>query len=407
MPQISASRTKIFRRRSIIFSESPTHFTLEEVSDKIKKWRLILGQESDPERSVSLEKEQQHVDSALEALYQSERKGGLGDSSPKLHRWLGDIRKYFPTPMVQVLQRDAMERLGIQRMLLEPELLESLEPDISLVSALLGLKNAIPVQTRETARMVVQKLVRQLEEQLRTPLEQSVRGALTRSSRTRRPKGKEIDWDRTIRANLKHYQPEQKSLVLESLIGQGRKKRSVKELILLVDQSGSMISSIVYSGIIGSVLASINSLKTSFVVFDTQVADLSGLLDDPLELLFSTQLGGGTDINQALAYAQQLVTYPAETILVVISDLYEGGNVSDTLTRYRQLVHSGVRVLNILALSDEGAPDYDRKLARQLSNMGIPSFACTPEKFPGLMGALLSGREVEAWMEGEGVVPKG
>ena len=377
------------------------------IPDKIRKWRLILGPDADPEKAVPLEKGHALVDSALDVLYQSDRQGGLGDSSPKLHRWLGDIRKFFPTPMVQILQRDALERLGIERMLMEPELLDSLEPDISLVTALLSLKSAIPVKTRETARQVVQKLVRQLEEQLRTPMEQSIRGALTRSIRTRRPKGKEIDWDQTIRANLKHYQPEQQGLVLENLIGQGRRTRSLKELILLVDQSASMTHSMVYAGILGSVLASVNSLKTSFVAFDTQVADLSDLLDDPVELLFSTQLGGGTDIHHALGYAQQLISRPSETSLVVISDLYEGANVSDTLQRYHQLVYSGVRVINILALSDEGAPDYERKLAQELSNMGIPSFACTPEQFPRLMGAILSGREMEAWMAAEGVVPKG
>ena len=379
----------------------------EKDLERIKKWRLILGKEADPDQGVSLEEEQAQMDAALEALYQSDRDGGLADSSPKLHRWLGDIRKYFPTPVVQVLQRDAWEQLGIERMLLEPELLETLEPDISLVSTLLALKSAIPAQTRETARQVVQKLVRQLEAQLRTPLEQNIRGALTRAIRTRRPKGKEIDWHQTIRANLKHYQADKRGLILETLIGQGRRSRSLKELILLVDQSASMTSSMIYAGIMGSIMVSLRSLKTSFLAFDTQVADLTGLLEDPVELLFSTQLGGGTDIHKALTYAESLIGQARETILVVISDLYEGGNVSETLHRYFHLVRSGVRVINILALSDAGAPDYDKKLAQQLSNMGIPSFACTPAQFPRLMGALLSDIEIETWMNEEGVVHKG
>ena len=372
------------------------------MQDRIQKWRLILGQEADPDKDVQLEGDTAQMDEALETLYQSDRQGGLGDSAPKLHRWLGDIRKYFPTPVVQVLQRDAWERLGIDRMLLEPELLESLEPDISLVGALLALKGAIPAQTRETARLVVQKLVRQLEEQLRLPLEQSIRGALTRSIRTRRPKGKEIDWHQTIRTNLKHYQPDKKGLILEALIGQGRRNHSLKELILLVDQSASMTSSIIYAGIIGSILASVRALKTSFIVFDTQVADLSGLLEDPVELLFSTQLGGGTDIHKALTYAEKRVERPRDTVLVVISDLYEGGNAQDTLRKYHQLLQAGVQVINILALNDEGAPDYDKMLAQQLSNMGIPGFACSPEQFPSLMGALLSGMDVQSWISNLG-----
>jgi Mg-chelatase subunit ChlD len=362
---------------------------------QVQKWRLILGQEADPEQTTPLEGVQAAMDQALEALYQSDRQGGLGDSAPVLRNWLGDIRKYFPNPVVHILQRDAWERLGIQQMLAEPELLEALQPDVALVSALLSLKSAMPEQTRETARIVVQKLLRQLENELRVPLEQNVRGALSRSLRTRRPKGKEIDWHQTIRANLKHYQPDRKGIVLESLIGQGRRRRSLKELILLTDQSASMGPSMIYAGIIGSVLATISSLKTHFLVFDTQVADLSDLLEDPLELLFSAQMGGGTDIHNALTYAQKLVSQPKDTFIVVISDLYEGGNVNDTLQRYRELLHAGVRIVNILALSDEGAPDYDKKLAQQLRNMGVPSFACTPDQFPRLMGALLSGRDVQ------------
>ena len=375
--------------------------------ERIRKWRLILGQEADPEGSIALEGRLSGIDDALEVLYEPDKQGGLGDSSPKLHRWLGDIRKYFPAPVVQILQRDAWERLGIERMLLEPELLEALEPDISLVSTLLSLKGAIPVQTRETARKVVEKLVRQLEEELRLPLQQHLRGALTRSIRTRRPKGNEIDWHRTIRTNLRHYQPEEKGLVLETLIGQGRRSRSLPELILLVDQSASMTTSVVYAGILGAILASVRSLQTRFIAFDTQVADLSELLHDPVELLFSTQLGGGTDIQKALGYAEKLISRPRDTIVVIISDLYEGADTRTTLQRYRNLLHAGVQVINILALNDEGAPDYDKQLAQQLANMGISSFACTPAQFPGLMGALLSGKPVESWMAEAGVMPKG
>jgi Mg-chelatase subunit ChlD len=357
---------------------------------QLQKWRLILGQEADPEQSAPLEAEQAAMDAALEALYgDEERQGGLGDSAPALRNWLGDIRKYFPQPVVHILQRDAWERLGIQQMLAEPELLDALQPDISLVCTLLSLKNAIPDQTRATARIVVEKLVRQLENELRTPLEQHVRGALSRSLRTRNPKGKEIDWNQTIRANLKHYQPDRQSLILETLVGQGRRRRSLKELILLADQSASMGPSMVYAGIIGSVLAKTSSMKTHFLAFDTQVADLSDCLDDPVELLFSAQLGGGTDIANALTHAQKRISQPRDTILIVISDLYEGGDVDQTVQQYIQLLHAGVRIVNILALSDEGAPDYDKKLAQQLRNLGIPSFACTPGEFPRVMGQLL------------------
>lgn len=361
--------------------------------DRSQKWRLILGKKSDPEGEVGLGVAQVGMDGVLEALYDSDRKGGLGASSPNINRWLGDIRKYFPTSIVQVMQKDALERLDLKKILTQPELLEIMEPDVSLVATLISLNKVMPDRTRETARTVVKKVVEDLEKRLQSPLRQAIQGALKKSVRNRRPKFNEVDWNRTIRANLKNYQPDYRSIIPEHLIGHGRKSQSLKEIVLLVDQSASMASSVVYAGIFGSVMASMRSLKTSFIAFDTKVVDLTSELKDPIDLLFGVQLGGGTDINQAVVYAQQLIASPLDTILLLISDLFEGGNQSQLLKKMASIKAAGSQVIVLLALDDQGAPTFDRSLATKLAALNIPTFACSPDMFPTLMESAIKKTE--------------
>ncbi|MGW1072963.1 vWA domain-containing protein [Streptomyces sp. NPDC002537] len=292
------------------------------------------------------------------------------------------------------MQRDALDRLGPAALLREPELLEAVEADVHLVGTLLSLHKVMPETTRETARAVVRKVVRELEERLARRTRTAVGGALDRSSaRVRRPRHQDIDWDRTIRANLKNYLPAHRTVVPERLVGRGRAARSVrKEVVLCVDQSGSMASSVVYASVFGAVLASMRSLDTRLVVFDTAVADLTDRLADPVDVLFGTQLGGGTDIDRALAYCQSRITRPAETVVVLISDLHEGGIRDGMLRRVAALQASGVRFVTLLALSDEGAPAYDHDRAAALAGLGAPAFACTPDLFPEVMAAALENR---------------
>ncbi|TMC21681.1 MAG: VWA domain-containing protein, partial [Chloroflexi bacterium] len=327
----------------------------------------------------------------------SDRSAGLGSSAPNVARWLGDIRTYFPSSTVRVMQQDALQRLRLTEMLLQPEILETVDADVHLVATLLSLSKVIPEKTKDTARQVVRKVVDELERKLANPLIQAIRGSLNRATHTRRPRANEIDWDRTIRANLKNYLPEQGTIIVEQLIGHGHKRSSLRDIVLCVDQSGSMASSVVYSGIFGAVLASIKAVSTRMIVFDTAVVDLSEDLQDPVDLLFGTQLGGGTDINRALAYCQQMITRPTQTILVLITDLYEGGNEPEMLRRAAELASNGVQVVCLLALSDKGAPSFDQRNAAALASMGIPSFACTPDLFPDLMAAAIQKQDLGIW----------
>jgi Mg-chelatase subunit ChlD len=370
------------------------------MSERLRRWRMILGGEEADGTGTSLSGVDAKRDATLEALYdrQEDRRGGLGGSSPRVARWLGDIRGYFPSSVVQVMQRDAMDRLGLRELLLEPELLESVQPDVHLVGTLLSLNHAIPERSRDTARAVVRKVVDDLEKRLAQPTRQAVSGALHRANRTHRPRQGDIDWNRTILANLKHYQPEQRTVVPERLVGYGRRLPNMsKQIVLCLDQSGSMASSVVYASVFGAVLASIRSLRTRIIAFDTAVADLTEQLSDPVELLFGVQLGGGTDINAALAYCQSRVESPRDTVLVLISDLYEGGNEEEMLQRAQALAADGVRMVCLLALSDDGAPAYDHDNAAALAAMGIPAFACTPDRFPDLMSAAIQHQDIASW----------
>ncbi|MEV6214246.1 VWA domain-containing protein [Nocardia sp. NPDC051833] len=372
-----------------------------------RRWRLVLGQAAEEQLGGLSSGPDQAMDQALGALYNTgeargstKRSGGLGGSAPRVARWLGDIRTYFPATVVEVMQRDAVQRLNLTQLLLEPELLESVEPDVHLVGTLMGLNRVMPETTKATARMVVEKVVREIEQRIAAKTVAAVTGAINRSARTHRPKLRDIDFDRTIRKNLANYLPEHRTVVPERLVGYGRKAQSIqRDVVLAIDQSGSMAASVVYASVFGAVLASMRSLKTSLVVFDTEVVDLTEQLSDPVDVLFGTQLGGGTDINRAIAYAQTLITRPTDSLFVLISDLYEGGVREEMLRRCNAMKEAGVQVVVLLALSDEGAPAYDHDNAAALAALGIPAFACTPDKFPDLLAVALDRGDLTHWAD--------
>jgi Mg-chelatase subunit ChlD len=378
-------------------------------SERLRRWRLLLGE---PGGGPALGQGDQAVDAALGALYErgqgqgqgsrQQRGAGLGASAPSVARWLGDIRSYFPASVVQVLQRDAIDRLRLHELLLEPEMLASLEPDVHLAGTLLSLTGVLPETTKATARQVVGAVVAEIDKRIRTRTRSAVTGAVSRATRTRRPRPRDIDWNKTIAANLSRYQPEHRTLIPERLIGYGRRQQVVaRDIILAIDQSGSMASSVVYASVFGAVLASIRSVRTSLIVFDTAVADLTDQLSDPVEALFGVQLGGGTDINRALAYAQTLITRPRDTIFVLVSDLLEGGVREQMLSRVAAMTGAGVQVIALLALSDDGAPSYDADNAAALAQLGVPAFACTPDAFPDLLAVAIDGGDVAAWAQRE------
>lgn len=378
---------------------------MPELTERMRRWYLALGEED-----TDLSPRDQRLNAALSALYGTSNpvkgRGSLGGSTPRVARWLGDIREFFPTSIVQVIQRDAFERLNLKSLMLEPEFLATLEADVHLVADLIALRSAIPEKTLQTAHVVVRKVVNDLLARLEQRTQETLRGALSSGQRTRRPRHADIDWPRTIAANLQHYQAAHQSIVPETLVGRSRRSRTLANLehvVLCVDQSGSMASSVVYASIFAAVMASIPGLSTQLICFDTAIVDLTDQLADPVEVLFGVQLGGGTDINAALAYCEQRIEYPDKTHLILITDLFEGGNAPSMLARLGEIKALGVNVIVLLALSDAGQPTYDAAHATAIATMHCPVFACTPDKFPDLMAAALTRQDLHQWASSQGI----
>ena len=372
-----------------------------------ERWQLMLGAN---EELGGLRGSLQVMDRALGALYNTgddaeDRRGGLGASAPSVTRWLGDIRNSFPSRVVRVMQTDAIERLGVRSLLTEPEVLETLEPDVHLVATLAQLSSVIPERSRATARAVVAKVARQVEERIADRLQQSVLGALNRASRTSRPRPGDIDWNRTIAANLKNYLPEHRTVVPERLIGYGRRHLGVqREFAICLDQSGSMATSVVYASIMAGVMASLRTLRTSLVAYSTDIADLTEALADPVDVIFGAQLGGGTDTSPALEYCRRTITRPSAAVLLLISDLYDS-DPKRMLEHIARIQADGVRVVVLLTLSDDGLPFYNHDVAASLGDMGVPAFGCTPDAFPDLIAAAIQGEDLGRWAEQRAAAP--
>ena len=376
--------------------------------ERAGRWRLVLGKGEDqwegggsggqgsggerPEETP-LSGRDAALDEALDALYGEARGGDLSASMPDVARWLGDVRDYFPEPVAQIIQRDALARLTTRQLVEHPELLAQVEPDAALAAQLLSLRKVMPEQTLATARQVVAQVVRDLVKRLDFPLRQAAAGSLNRAGRRHRPRRlAEINWARTVQANLRHYQPAQQTVVPERLVGYGRRQATLRDIILLVDASASMATSVVYAGVAAAVLASIPSLAARLVLFDTAIADVSDQLGDPVEMLFGLRLGGGTNIDRALTYARGAITRPRDTVVILITDLFEGGSKEGVVRQVGEMLADGVAVVVLLALNDQGAPRYDTALAQRLADLGAPAFACTPEGFAEVMGKALRGK---------------
>lgn len=381
---------------------------MTENNDKTR-WRLILGADSKALSTVSLNEQESLMDAALAAIYDGSgkegnaggKKGGLGASAPNLAKWLTDIRSFFPQDVVSVIQSDAIERKGLTKLLLEPETLKNVKPDISMVGTLMALKGQIPEKSKETARMLVREVVNEIMKRMEQDLRRAVTGALNRREHSPISNFSATDWKRTIRQNLKNYDTDSKRLVPEKFYFFERSQKQKSWTVVLdIDQSGSMCDSIVYSSVMGSIFASMPALETHVVAFDTKVVDLTELCrNDPVDMLFGVQLGGGTDINKSVSYCRELITDPRKTIFILISDLYEGGVESGLLRRLEEMKADGVKLITLLALSDRGKPDYNEPLGKKISKLDIPCFACTPDRLPELVEAALKGFDLMSFSE--------
>ncbi|MCI0462996.1 MAG: VWA domain-containing protein [Gemmataceae bacterium] len=393
--------------------------------ERYVRWRLVLGREADQGLSQMagcgagqlLSGDLGNLDGALGQIYGGsapaapekggKRSAGLGASAPRLAQWLGDIRSYFNTDVVTVIQRDAIERKGLKQLLFEPETLSQITPNVELVGTLMSLRGMIPEKTKETAREIVRQVVEEIMKRLRGAVEQAVRGALDRSRHSPMRSLPNMDWVRTIRRNLKNYDRKRKVVIPDSFHFFARQHRRKEwNVMVAIDQSGSMADSVVYGSVMGAIFASMPALETHVVAFDTEVVDLTEQCHDPVDMLFGIQLGGGTDINRAVGYCQGFVRDPRKTLLILITDLFEGGNERELLRRLEDLVASGVKVVTLLALSDSGVPSHDERLAKKCTELGVPCFGCTPNMLPPLLEGAIKGQDLMKLAEKCGVKAK-
>ncbi|MEV6768556.1 VWA domain-containing protein [Nocardia sp. NPDC051030] len=362
---------------------------MSDLDPALERWRLILGAAGGGVTcGQNLDARAAGRDAALDWLYERDgdldrrdvrRGGGSGPSLVHAVDWLDDIHRLFPKATIERLERDAVQRYGLHEVLTDPGVLERLEPNPELLGAVLRTKHLMNPEVLRMARRIVEQVVRDLMERLASEIRTSFTG--TRSRRPSRiARAADFDFPKTVRANLAHYRPSEAKLYIETAHFRARTRRHIDnwQVILLVDQSGSMVDSVVHSAVTAACLWNLPGIKTHLLAFDTEIVDLTRDVDDPVELLMKVQLGGGTDIHRALAYAARLVENPRRTIVAVISDFYEGGNPAGLIRTAASLVAEGVTVLGLAALDEQSDPVFDRETGQRLADVGVHVGAMTP-----------------------------
>lgn len=358
-----------------------------KIPETLQRWRLLLGE---PAQSAlgGLQGEAQAADAALQWLYgrdperaqRGERSGGLDPSQLSTPDWINDVHRLFPQEVIERLERDAVERYGITEVVTNLEVLERIEPSPALLRAVLQTKHLMNPAVLAAARRIVADVVRRILEKLAREVRHAFSGTRDRRRRSSLNVARNFDFARTVRASLARWDPQRRRLYVDDPVFISRSRRHAErwDIVLLVDQSGSMVDSVIHAAVMASCLWQLPGMRTRLVAFDTAVVDLSSDVDDPVELLMKVQLGGGTDIAKAVAYAQGLIGNPARSVVVLVSDFYEGHDAGELVRRVQALVQGGTRVLGLAALDAEAKPNYDRETAARLVKVGAQVGAMTP-----------------------------
>lgn len=371
--------------------------------EHLRRWRLVLGRYAEgPLGGAGLSGQDRRMDRALDYLYGRElaerglrasrgpRAGSLDLTQLTPLHWLGEVRALFPQSVYETIQGHAIDRYEMHELLNDPRALESLEPNRDLLKSLVAFKGRANPAVREKIRALARRVVEEVIQRLRPRVQRALSGAPNRFRRSQLRAMQNFDWRATIRENLRHYDTERRALIAQRLRFYGRVRRRLPwTVILCLDQSGSMLDSVIYTAVMAAILAGLPSMRLHLVVFDTSVVDLSDQIEDPVEVLMSVQLGGGTDIGQAVRYCEQLVTQPRRTVFVLVSDLCEGAPVPSLVAAVRRLAEARVTLLGLAALDDRAEPDYDRGVAERLSAAGMHIAALTPDRFADWLGEVI------------------
>lgn len=362
--------------------------------NSLDRWRLILGKYADKRLSGAgnaLPGKYGRMDRALDYLYGREYRGrgvrgetgpgSLDASQLTLVTWLGEVRELFPHDTVEIIEKHALDRYGLTELITDPRTLERLEPNQQLLRTLLTLRGHLKGEVLHLARRIVKQVVDEIRRKLEPKVRQALAGRLNRFRHSPMAIAQNFDAHGTVRLNLKHFDRQRNQLVIEQLRFFERNTRRLPwDIILCVDQSGSMADSVIHSAVMAGILAALPAFRVKIVVFDTNVVDLTDYADDPVETLMRVQLGGGTDIAQAVRYCAQLVENPHRTVLVLVTDFCEGAPPGELVRAVKKLAEARVKLLGLASLDAEANPVYDRAMTERLAACGMEIAALTPQR---------------------------
>ena len=379
------------------------YMTERERTEAMNKWRLILGKNAaghiafnGTEQEIGLYGSMENTLDFLydreygEDVFRSGRQGGLGESMPQAAEWIEKVRRLFPKRTVEILEKQALDHFGLTELLTDKKVLAKMQPNMDLLKTVLQYKSLMKSDVLHEARRMIRAVVEELTEKLKSDIRKSLLGKLNRQMPSSVKSIRNLDIRKTIRSNLKNYDREQNRIILKNVYFSSRTKRYNKwRVIIAVDESGSMLDSVIYSAVMAGIFAKLPMIETKLVIFDTEVVDLSGYADDPVEVLLGVQLGGGTDINKAVSYCETLCSNPYETIYVVVTDLYEGGHPGYLLKTCGDIIGSGSKMIFLTALDREANPAYDVHVGQQLADRGAFVGAMTPEQLGDYIGRMI------------------
>ena len=366
---------------------------MKEDKQTLNKWRLVLGQFANDE--INLQPSFLDMDSVLDYLYsreyseeqgirQEDKTKGYGSreaSKLTVPQWIAKVRKLFPSQTVEILQKQAIDKYNLTELLTDEKILKQMQPDMELLKNILTFKSMMSPQVLKTARSIIDEVVKQIEKKLETEIKEAFHGRKNPYKSGTLRTMRNFDFKKTIRKNLKNYDNEHKTIIPSQLYFSSRvKKQNEYKIIIVVDQSGSMISSVIYSAVMAGIFSKLPVLDTNLIIFDTKVVDLTDYISDPVETLLNVQLGGGTDISKALDYATTKITQPQKTIVVLVSDLYDGYDYKQMYRRVYDIIEMGAKMFVLPALDFESNGSYDKNAAQKMANLGADVAAITPKE---------------------------
>ena len=371
----------------------------------LTRWRLVLGETAE-QHGICIggnDEEARRIDALVGFLFapdgsaggkpSKDRRGGTGPGhAMNVPRWVDEVGQLFPRQAKEVMERELVNRRGLRELMEKPEILERIEPNQELVKTLLTHRDLMNEKTRSLARKIIARVVDELKKKLKLQVEPAITGAIRRDKHSPRRVYRNLDLGRTVRRNLHRFDADSGKLLVDRLYFHAAERKSRPwHVIVAVDQSGSMLDSAIYSAVMASIFVELPAVRTSLFLFDTEIADLTDQVGQPVDVLLSIQLGGGTDITRALQYAYQLTRQPARTIVVLVTDFYEGRAERDLVAQVKEMAQAGIRMIGLVALGYEARPEYNKTTASKCRKAGMDILSCTPEKLAEAMAHIIRG----------------